>query len=155
MIHDSKAKFVIASEKEIGRLKESNCEFIDINILENNCDEFQDIEDINDSMDIANIIYTSGSTGNPKGVCVRHKNIIRLFNNNKCFQFKNTDRMLQTGSIAFDASTWEIWGTLLNGATLYIEDNNIAVSYTHLDVYKRQQLCSYQHLYLRVFHLKE
>lgn len=35
--------------------------------------------------------------------------------------------MLQTGSIAFDASTLEIWGTLLNGASLYIADKMVTL----------------------------
>ena len=34
--------------------------------------------------------------------------------------FRKQDRMLQTGSIVFDACTFEIWGALLNGIELYI-----------------------------------
>lgn len=80
MINDSKAKFVIANSEEICKLQEcnTNCEFIDVDTLENGCGQFDEVKNISNPEDNVNIIYTSGSTGNPKGVCVRHKNIIRL-----------------------------------------------------------------------------
>lgn len=68
----------------------------------------------------AYIMYTSGSTGNPKGVVVSNKNIVRLVKNTNFIKFKKTERILQTGSIVFDACTFEIWGALLNGFELYI-----------------------------------
>ncbi|MGV2787665.1 AMP-binding protein, partial [Clostridium perfringens] len=64
--------------------------------------------------------YTSGSTGTPKGVMVEHRNIVRLVKNTNYFNFSMDHRILQTGAIAFDASTFEIWGSLLNGSTLYL-----------------------------------
>ncbi|HLP62203.1 MAG TPA: non-ribosomal peptide synthetase, partial [Candidatus Deferrimicrobium sp.] len=69
---------------------------------------------------LAYVIYTSGSTGNPKGVLVAHRNVIRLVNNTDYIQFKDRDRILQTGALSFDASTFEIWGALLNGMSLVL-----------------------------------
>ena len=69
---------------------------------------------------LAYVMYTSGSTGNPKGVMVSHRNIIRLAKNNKFITFDKQERILQTGSIVFDACTFEIWCALLNGFELYI-----------------------------------
>ncbi|WP_260511205.1 non-ribosomal peptide synthetase, partial [Paenibacillus cucumis (ex Kampfer et al. 2016)] len=66
----------------------------------------------------AYIMYTSGSTGLPKGVMVQHQGVIRLVKNQSYFDFSQKNRILQTGSIAFDAFTFELWGALLNGATL-------------------------------------
>lgn len=66
------------------------------------------------------IMYTSGSTGNPKGVMVTNKNIVRLVKNTNFVKFESHERILQTGSIVFDACTFEIWGALLNGFELYI-----------------------------------
>lgn len=69
---------------------------------------------------LAYVMYTSGSTGVPKGVMISHRNIIRLVRNTNFFQFTPVDRLLATGSISFDASTLEIWGPLLNGASLVL-----------------------------------
>ncbi|WP_097004911.1 non-ribosomal peptide synthetase [Lacrimispora amygdalina] len=71
--------------------------------------------------DLAYIIYTSGSTGRPKGVMVKHQGILNLqaFFVQKHEMNKN-DRMLQFASNSFDASVWEIFTTLLTGATLYL-----------------------------------
>jgi amino acid adenylation domain-containing protein len=68
---------------------------------------------------LAYIIYTSGSTGRPKGVMVEHKNVVRLVKNTNYIHFREGDRLLQTGAVEFDASTFEIWGPLLNGLSLY------------------------------------
>ncbi|MDQ1352313.1 MAG: hypothetical protein QG657_2619 [Acidobacteriota bacterium] len=66
------------------------------------------------------IIYTSGSTGKPKGVMVEHRSVVRLVKNTNYITFNTGDRILQTGALEFDASTFEIWGALLNGLTLYL-----------------------------------
>lgn len=83
------------------------------------CDK-ENINYIGNSSDLAYIMYTSGSTGKPKGVMVQHKNIVRLVKNTNYIEFKKEDKILQTGSIVFDACTFEIWGALLNGLELYI-----------------------------------
>ena len=68
----------------------------------------------------AYIMYTSGSTGTPKGVLIENRSIVRLVKNTNFIKFNKNDRMLQTGSIVFDACTFEIWGALLNGLSIYI-----------------------------------
>ena len=82
------------------------------------------LENKNTSSSLAYIMYTSGSTGNPKGVMVEHKNIIRLVKNPNYIEFESEDKILQTGSLAFDAATFEIWGALLNGLQLYLAKEN-------------------------------
>jgi len=69
---------------------------------------------------LAYIMYTSGSTGIPKGVMVEHRNVARLVKNTNFVAFGEEDRILQTGALEFDASTFEIWGALLNGLSLYL-----------------------------------
>ncbi len=64
--------------------------------------------------------YTSGSTGTPKGVEVCHRGIVRLVIEPNYLDIQADDRFLQVSPVAFDASLLEIWGSLLNGATLVI-----------------------------------
>jgi aspartate racemase len=67
---------------------------------------------------LAYISYTSGSTGQPKGVCVPHRGVVRLVKNTDYANFGPDEVFLQLANVAFDASTFEIWGCLLNGGTL-------------------------------------
>lgn len=69
---------------------------------------------------LAYVMYTSGSTGLPKGVGVQHASIVRLVRNTKYIDFSQARKFLQFAPISFDASTFEIWGALLNGAQLVI-----------------------------------
>ncbi|GHO60121.1 hypothetical protein KSB_85960 [Ktedonobacter robiniae] len=71
------------------------------------------------SQNLAYIMYTSGSTGVPKGVAVAHQNIVRLVKETSYIQFAD-EIFLQFAPVSFDASTLEIWGSLLNGARLVI-----------------------------------
>ena len=68
--------------------------------------------------DTAYVIYTSGSTGAPKGVCVGHRSVVRLVKDTDYAAFGPDEVFLQLAPLAFDASTFEIWGALLNGGTL-------------------------------------
>lgn len=70
--------------------------------------------------DTAYVMYTSGSTGRPKGVAVPHRAIVRLVRNTDYVQINASDVFLQLAPISFDASTFEIWGALLNGAKLVV-----------------------------------
>ncbi|MCP5102897.1 MAG: amino acid adenylation domain-containing protein, partial [bacterium] len=68
------------------------------------------------------IMYTSGSSGKPKGVMVTQRSVVRLVKNTRYIQISGRDRILATGAPSFDASTFEIWGSLLNGAELHISN---------------------------------
>jgi amino acid adenylation domain-containing protein len=69
---------------------------------------------------LANVIYTSGTAGNPKGVLIEHRSIVRLVRDTNYIALGPDDCILQTGAMSFDASTFEIWGALLNGGRLVI-----------------------------------
>ncbi|WP_121612455.1 non-ribosomal peptide synthetase [Mesobacillus foraminis] len=87
----------------------------------------------NGTSDLAYVLFTSGSTGQPKGVMVEHKNIVRLVKNTNFIAFDEDDKVLQTGALTFDASTFEIWGSLLNGLTLFIVDDHIILDAEQLE----------------------
>ena len=69
---------------------------------------------------LAYTIYTSGSTGQPKGVAVCHSSIVRLVKSTRHVLLKQDDVFVHLAPLAFDASTFEIWGALLNGAKLIV-----------------------------------
>jgi amino acid adenylation domain-containing protein len=69
---------------------------------------------------LAYVMYTSGSTGEPKGVGIEHRSVVRLVRKTNFIRFSSSDVVLQFAPLAFDASTFEIWGCLLNGARLVI-----------------------------------
>jgi len=70
--------------------------------------------------DPAYIMYTSGSTGRPKGVLIPHRGVVRLVSDNPYADMGPNHVHLQLAPLAFDASTFEIWGALLNGGKLAI-----------------------------------
>jgi amino acid adenylation domain-containing protein len=69
---------------------------------------------------LAYIMYTSGSTGMPKGVMIEHRGIVRLVRGAGYADFSPDRTFLQLAPLSFDASTFEVWGPLLNGARCVI-----------------------------------
>ncbi|HZF07641.1 MAG TPA: amino acid adenylation domain-containing protein, partial [Thermoanaerobaculia bacterium] len=78
--------------------------------------------------ELAHVIYTSGSTGRPKGVAILHQGIVRLVRGTNFVQLRPEDRLAHASNISFDAATYEIWGTLLNGCALVVVSRNVALS---------------------------
>lgn len=70
--------------------------------------------------DRAYAMYTSGSTGKPKGVIVPHRGITRLVREQTFATYNPDDRYLHACPLAFDVSTFELWGPLLNGGSLVV-----------------------------------
>ncbi|GAC1307333.1 MAG: hypothetical protein NVSMB19_20010 [Vulcanimicrobiaceae bacterium] len=72
----------------------------------------------------AYIMYTSGSTGGPKGVAVTQRGIVRLVVGARYASFGPDEVLLAFAPLTFDASTFEVWGALLNGARLVVSDRD-------------------------------
>jgi amino acid adenylation domain-containing protein len=70
--------------------------------------------------DLAYLMYTSGSTGAPKGAMIEHRGIVNLVRNQNYVDLSPNHVLLQLSPLSFDASTFEIWGALLNGGRLAI-----------------------------------
>lgn len=80
--------------------------------------------------DLAYVMYTSGTSGKPKGALIPQKAVLRLVKNTNYVNFNKDSIVLQLGAIAFDASTFEIWGALLCSGTLVVADSDTVAS-TH------------------------
>jgi len=66
------------------------------------------------------LMYTSGSTGVAKGVAVTHRSVVRLVRGANYVELGPEQVLLLLAPMSFDASTFEVWGALLNGARLVV-----------------------------------
>ncbi|HEU4561477.1 MAG TPA: amino acid adenylation domain-containing protein, partial [Longimicrobium sp.] len=95
---------------------------------------------------LAYVFYTSGSTGRPKGVMMGHGEVVQYA---ACLPetmpLGPGDRVAQASNASFDAAVFEIWGALLNGATLVGIDRDVLLSAPLLGQALREQ--GITHLY--------
>ncbi|HAU85960.1 MAG TPA: hypothetical protein DCW90_10790, partial [Lachnospiraceae bacterium] len=75
--------------------------------------------------DLIYLIYTSGTTGEPKASMIEHKSVVRLVKDKQCYQMNEDTVLLQSGTMAFDAFTLEMWGPLLCGGTLILSNKEM------------------------------
>jgi len=71
--------------------------------------------------DMLYLIYTSGSTGTPKGVMLDHRGRVNNFHDFNCrFGIGPNDRVLAVSSLSFDMCAYDVFGTLMAGATIVL-----------------------------------
>jgi len=71
----------------------------------------------------AYLLYTSGSTGFPKGVRQTHRNILHFIERyTESLELTSRDNFTLFSSFSHDAAVMDIYGALLNGATLFPMD---------------------------------
>lgn len=68
--------------------------------------------------DLFVVIFTSGSTGLPKGVAIEHRNVMALLNGAPEYLPHAGEAALQLCPPQFDVAMYELWGSLVAGATL-------------------------------------
>src|SRR5829696_7453757 len=122
MLKDAGPSVVLTKQGWLQRLPESEAQIVCVDAVKELL-ERESAENLHatvTSENVAYVIYTSGSTGIPKGVAVPHRAVIRLARETDYIRFAADEVFLQLAPVSFDASTLEIWGSLLNGARLVI-----------------------------------
>src|SRR5438105_505494 len=70
---------------------------------------------------LAYVVYTSGSTGTPKGVMVEHRGVANLVAwHLRTHAVGPEARTTQVAAIGFDAAAWELWPSLVAGASVWV-----------------------------------
>ncbi|MDQ1350458.1 MAG: hypothetical protein QG657_760 [Acidobacteriota bacterium] len=88
------------------------------------------------SSNLAYLIYTSGSTGRPKGVMARHRSLVNACTwQSTYYNINERDHITQYAPFVFDASILEIFPCLIQGASLYIIDEEIKMNPYQLNRY--------------------
>jgi amino acid adenylation domain-containing protein len=120
MLKDAQVKVVISQEEFKELLPQSDIRVISLDSQWEAIARYstQPVDSGTKAQNLAYVIYTSGSTGTPKGVMVEHQGIVRLVCNSDYISFDSDDRVAQISNASFDAITFELWGALLNGASL-------------------------------------
>ncbi|HKR13656.1 MAG TPA: condensation domain-containing protein, partial [Pyrinomonadaceae bacterium] len=122
MIEDARLQFLLTTEKFATVLPQTEAQVIrldrDKEVIASQSEENTRVD--LDPDNVAYVMYTSGSTGTPKGVSVPHRAVIRLVKETDYIGFAEDEVFLQLAPVSFDASTLELWGSLLNGARLVI-----------------------------------
>ncbi|MEU6606439.1 amino acid adenylation domain-containing SDR family oxidoreductase [Streptomyces shenzhenensis] len=101
----------------------------------------------------AYVMFTSGSTGRPKPVAIPHCGVVRLAASDLVWQRPRPgERVLHAYGLSSDASTIEIWSTLLAGACVVIADQEELLSPAALESRLLSERVSIAYLTTGVFH---
>ncbi|WP_369345680.1 non-ribosomal peptide synthetase [Caldalkalibacillus mannanilyticus] len=140
IIEDSGVQMVLVQE----HLQEQIPDQASIILLDEKSSYHEDATNLewnNESENLAYVIYTSGSTGKPKGNLTTHRNIVRVVKETNYIEINNQDSVLQLSSYAFDGSTFDIYGALLNGAKLVLIPKEVLLDISNLaNLIEQQQI---------------
>ncbi len=120
ILEDGSSSLVITDSALTGKLPLNGLRSICLDEIDLQRERSDNPDIQSDPTSLAYVMFTSGSTGRPKGVMIEHRSIVRLVKNTDYADFSPENVFLQFAPITFDASTFEIWGALLNGARLAI-----------------------------------
>ena len=120
IVEDAQPLVVLTKSTLAQRIPVDGSKLLCVEAIELNEGESENPDVSTEGTNLAYVMFTSGSTGRPKGVMVEHRSIVRLVKDTDYADFGPENVFLQFAPITFDASTFEIWGALLNGGRLAI-----------------------------------
>lgn len=126
ILEDTQCQYVVHTHPDlVNKIEGGNYHFVDLQELDgfptSSCGVSTTLDDL------AYVLYTSGTTGQPKGILISQRNVLKLVFDNEAFSIHANDRVLQWSTFAFDGSVYDIFCSLLNGATLcLIEEDQSA-----------------------------
>jgi amino acid adenylation domain-containing protein len=132
MIEDAQLSVLLTERQHAERLSQPSggklvCIDDDRELIARESDSNPGIRVLPDNL--AYLIFTSGSTGRAKGVGVPYRGLLNLVNwHRQVYELSPSDRTTQLAGTGFDASVWEIWPTLISGASLYLPDEMTRLS---------------------------
>lgn len=123
MLQDTEARVIVtaaAMMEMVARLAGDSIDVVDMDGLDTRWDgeSGHNLDFDGSADDLAYIMYTSGSTGKPKGIMTAHRNVSRIAVYTDYVNISENDALLQLSNYAFDGSTFDVYGALLNGAKL-------------------------------------
>lgn len=122
MMKDGGAKLLLTHQglqKQVGDTGTDGIPIMDLDSLDSQLPD-HNLEIKSNLGDTAYIMYTSGSTGMPKGIRIRQESVIRVVRNAGYIEILPQDVLLQLSNYSFDGSVFDIFGALLNGASLVL-----------------------------------
>lgn len=123
MLQDTEARVIVtaaAMMEMVAGLAGDSIDVVDMDGLDTRWDgeSGHNLDFDGSADDLAYIMYTSGSTGKPKGIMTTHRNVSRIAVHTDYVSISENDALLQLSNYAFDGSTFDLYGALLNGAKL-------------------------------------
>ncbi|KAL4796664.1 hypothetical protein BDV19DRAFT_388165 [Aspergillus venezuelensis] len=125
MLSDISGKLIITAPEQKQRLPGYDLVLYDgiaTNDSEANGEVGQDVHMLADCSPNhrSHILFTSGSTGRPKAVQISARSILHISSSTLITPLDRTDRVAEVNNPGFDLSLFEIWVTLLSGATIVV-----------------------------------
>ncbi|KAL4899807.1 hypothetical protein BDW74DRAFT_183294 [Aspergillus multicolor] len=94
---------------------------------------------VNGPRSCSHIFHTSGTSGKPKAVGLFASGLLNLCLNPDAHWIKQGQRVGHAASVVFDISLIEIWGSLLNGATIVVLPTDIVLDPLALSTFIKEQ----------------